>query len=130
MTRLPARLIEDRALRDAARAVLTHDIERLRANLDEQGIASRVSSSVGSTITGRIQTGARDVLAQARALAGDHTGVLALLVGAIILWFARGPILKWFDDFDADDFDPDDDDDEAAPDLSTAPDAASRGDPA
>ena len=100
MTDLPQRFIEDRRLRDAARAVLAEDIERLRANLSEQGIASRVSSGVSSTISSRIRTGARDVLAQAKAQAGDHKGVLAVLVGAIVLWLARGPILDWLDEFD------------------------------
>lgn len=97
MSYLPDRFIEDRALRDAARAVLVDDIERLRTNLSEEGVASRVSSGVSATISGRVRAGARDVLAQARALAGDHHGVLGLLVGAIVLWFARGPILDWFD---------------------------------
>lgn len=119
MNRLPDRFIEDRTLRDAARAVLVDDIDRLRSDLGEQGITSRVSSSVGSTISGRVRDGARDVLAQARAQASDHKGVLALLVGAIILWFSRGPILDWFDDFDSDD-----NDNEAAP-----PAAASEGEP-
>lgn len=124
MTDLPDRFIEDRALRDAARAVLTDDIERLRAHLEEQGIASRVSSSVGSTISGRIQSGARDVLAQARAQAGDHQGVLAILIGAIMLWFARGPILDWLDELGADKHD-----DQTAADPDLAPDTASQGDP-
>jgi hypothetical protein len=106
MTPLPDRFIEDRALRDAARSLLADDLARLRENLGEQGIASRVSSSVSSTITGRLRAGARDVLAQAQAQAGDHKGVLALLVGAIILFFARGPILDWLDDSaEADDVD-------------------------
>lgn len=132
MTSRPARLIEDRQLRDAAKAVLADDIDRLRANLDKQGIASRLSSSVGSTISGRIRTGARDVLAQARAQAGDHKGVLAVLVGAIILWFNRGSISDWFDDFSADDdateaeLDPDID---PAPDPALAAYTASQGDP-
>jgi hypothetical protein len=100
MTRLPDRFIEDRALRDAARAVLTDDIERLRANLSEEGIASRVSSGVTTTVSGRIRAGASDLLDHAKAQAGDYKGVLALLIGAIILWFARGPILEWFDALD------------------------------
>ena len=109
MTRLPQRFIEDRAMRDAARAVLADDIEHLRAGLSEQSIASRVTSGVTGTITARIRTGARDVLAQAKAQAGDHKGVLAILLGAIILWLARGPILDWIDDWaEADDeFEPD-----------------------
>lgn len=115
MTHLPDRFIEDRALRDAARAVLNEDIERLRASLSEEGLASRVSSGVTSTISGRIRTGARDVLAQAVAQAGDRKGVLALLLGAIILWFARGPILDWIEEFDA--TDDEEDDDTASPDA-------------
>ncbi len=118
MTHLPVHFIEDRALRDAARAVVTDDIERLRANLGEEGIASRVSSGVSSTISGRFRSGARDVLAQARARAGDHTGVLGVLIGAIILWFAREPIIDWLDRLG-------DDASEAEP-----VDSASQGDPA
>lgn len=122
MTELPERFIEDRALRDAARAVLAEDVARLRASFDEQGIASRVSATVTSTISGRIRDGARDVLAQARAQASDHKGVLALLIGAIILFLARGPILDWIDGFGADESE---ENDEAA-----TPAAAPEGDPA
>ena len=122
MTRLPQSFIEDRAIRDAARAVLVEDIERLRASLSEEGIASRVSAGVGSTITNRIRSGARDVLAQAKAQAGDHKGMLAVLVGAIVLWLARGPILDWLDEFAdiVDDTDPD----------AASPESDAQGDPA
>ncbi len=114
MTRLPDRFIEDRALRDAARAVLTEDIQRLRASLAEEGIGSRVSSGVTSTISTRVRSGARDVLEQAKAQAGDHKGVLAMLVGAIVLWLAREPIFAWLADFAEALGDPGDDIDEAA----------------
>lgn len=127
MTKLPQGFIADRALRDAARAVLTEDITRLRANLGEQGIASRVSSGVKSTVSERIRAGARDVLAQAKAQAGDHKGVLAVLVGAIILFLARGPILDWLEAPDArQEFDDESDETSAA--ASPAP--AAEGDPA
>lgn len=122
MTRLPERFIEDRALRDAARAVLTEDIDRLRETLGEQGIAARVSSGVTTTVTDRMRAGARDVLAQARAQASDQKGVLALLLGALILFFARGPILDWLEEYDL----PDDDDAGDAEALPPAP----EGDPA
>jgi len=129
MTRLPDRFIEDRALRDAARAVLTEDIERLRTNLSEEGIASRVSSGVSSTISGRIRAGASDLLDQAKAQAGDHKGVLALLIGAIMLFLARGPILDWFDG--PDDDGPDNDDtDPQEPGAVAADPADPDGDPA
>jgi hypothetical protein len=122
MTRLPDRFVEDRALRDAARGVLAEDIDRLRTSLGEEGIASRVSTGVSSTITARVRTGARDVLAQAKAQAGDHQGVIAVLLGALILWLARGPILDWIEEFAASD---DNDIDPAAP-----TEAAPEGDPA
>lgn len=134
MTWLPDRFIEDRAIRDAARAVLTEDIERLRANLGEEGIASRVSSGVSSTISGRIRAGASDLLDQAKAQAGDHKGVLALLVGAIILFLSRGPILDWFDALDDDGSDDDgpenDDTDPQKPGAEAADPADPEGDPA
>jgi len=93
MTALPARFIEDRALRDAARAVLEEDVARLRESLEEEGVTSRVTSSVGTNITGRIRAGANDVLEQAKQAASDHRGVLAVLIGAILLWLMRGPLL-------------------------------------
>jgi len=93
MTALPARFIEDRALRDAARAVLEEDVARLRDSLEEEGVTSRVTFSVGTTITGRIRAGANDVLEQAKQAATDHRGVLAVLIGAILLWLMRGPLL-------------------------------------
>jgi hypothetical protein len=125
MNRLPANFMEDRALRDAARAVLTEDIERLRANLNEEGIASRVSSGVTTTISSRIRTGARDVLAQAKAQAADNKGVLAVLIGAIILFLARGLILDWIDELGMDEEEGDESE-------ATLPDSgfASGGDPA
>lgn len=93
MTALPPSFLEDRAMRDAARAVLEEDITRLRASLDEQGVASRVSSSVGTTVTSRIRAGAHDVLAQAKQGAADNPGIIALVIGAIVLWLMRGTLL-------------------------------------
>jgi hypothetical protein len=125
VTQLPQRFIEDRALRDKARAVLAEDIARLQDNLGEEGIASRVSSGVTSSITGRIRSGARDVLEQAKAQAADSKGVLALLVGAIVLWFARAPIVAWFEELRAE---LEAADDKLTDDAAT-PEAAPPGDP-
>lgn len=125
MTRLPSRFTEDRALRDAARAVLTEDVERLRASLAEQGIASRVSSGVTSTVSARIRTGARDIFEEVKTQAGDRKGVLGVLIGAIILWFARGPILEWFEELLGDSSD-----DETPPDTTGSPAPAPDGDSA
>ena len=92
MTELPARFLEDKRLRDAARAVLDEDIARLRASLAEQGVASRVSSSVTGTVSGRLRAGAQDVLDEAKQRASDHPGVIAVIVGALLLFVLRGPL--------------------------------------
>ena len=125
MTLLPARFLEDRRMRDAARAVLVEDIQRLQGSLAEEGITSRVSSGVTSTISTRIKTGARDVLDLAKTQADDKKSVLALLIGAILLWFAREPILDWFDELSAEDAPSDD----APTQDAASPAAASPGDP-
>ncbi|QDH35031.1 hypothetical protein [Porphyrobacter sp. YT40] len=98
MTLLPPRFIEDRAIRDAARAVLSEDVDRLRESLSQEGIASRVSLGVTSTISERLRSGAEDVLTEIRTQAGERKGLIALLVGALILWLAREPIFGWLED--------------------------------
>jgi len=124
MTRLPDRFIEDRALRDAARAVLVEDIENLRDSLSQQGIASRVSSGVKTTVTSRLSAGVRDLMAELREQAGERKGLVALLVGAIVLFFARGAIFTSLEEL-LTETDDDDTDDGADP-----PAAAPEGDPA
>jgi len=129
VTRLPEDFIADRRLRDAARAVLADDLARLRAALAEQGIAARVSAEVRATIGARIAAGARDVLDEARSLAADHKGVLALLVGALVLLLARGPIAQWL--FGSEDEEAESDAAKAVADEGAAPPApAAPADPA
>lgn len=96
MSALPQRFIEDKALRDAAKAVLDADIALFKASLEQQGIAGRVRSQITGKMQRRVINGARDVLDQAKEQASDHPGVLAILIGAIILWFAREPLLDLF----------------------------------
>jgi hypothetical protein len=93
MTALPPRYVEDKALRDAAKGVLDADLAHLKAALDEEGIAGRVRAQITGKVKDRISAGAQDVIAQAKGAADDHRGVLAVLVGALILWLAREPLL-------------------------------------
>lgn len=83
-------LKEDRALRDAAKALLIADIANLRADLAGKG--------VGERIIDRIEDGAVDVFGEAVDLANSNRSVLAVLLGAILLWFARNPIIALFTD--------------------------------
>ncbi|MEL6529169.1 MAG: hypothetical protein AAGK01_03690 [Pseudomonadota bacterium] len=95
MTKLPQQFIEDRALRDSARKVFMADIEHARTAISGKGIAARVGSRVGD--------GARDVFEVARVHADDNRGILAALLGAILLFVARAPILEIFGITDAED---------------------------
>ncbi len=93
---LDSKLREDRALRDAARALITADLANLRADLAGKGFGER--------IVDRINEGAVDLFDEAVELADSNRGVLAALFGAILLWFARNPIIALFtDDEDIDD---------------------------
>ena len=121
MTGLPARFTEDRRLRDDARTVLKADVERMRDNLSERGIASRVSSGLASTVSSRIRTGASDAFATVQDQAGEHKGLVAGFVALVIAWFAREPVLDWFGelfghhDEDTDDYSTDHEPDADAP---------------
>ncbi|MEM6477193.1 MAG: hypothetical protein AAF687_13615 [Pseudomonadota bacterium] len=86
MTKLPDQFVEDRALRDAARSVFMADIKHARTTLSGTGIAKRVASRVGD--------GAKDVFEVAKVNADDNRGAIAAFIGALILFFAREPILE------------------------------------
>ncbi len=88
MNRLPDEFHEDRALRDAARAVLMADIEHARRSLSKEGLTNRV--------TGRIGDGAKDVIEVAKVQAEDKRGIIAGLIALLALWFARQPLLEIF----------------------------------
>lgn len=85
MTTRRERLVEDRHLRDAARALVEADLKNLRADLSVKGIGERALD--------RVAEGASDVYDEAMEVAADHKGALAAIVAALALWFARHPIL-------------------------------------
>lgn len=88
MTDLKRQMIEDRNLRDAAKAIVESDIAHIKSELSAKGIGERMIGSVGE--------GAADVLERAGEAAETHKGVLAALLGAVVLWFARNPIAELF----------------------------------
>ena len=85
MSDLEHRLAEDKALRDAALALFKADLALVRADLDERGLAARIKDRVGESTM--------EVLDEAVDIAEDNKGKVAAGVAAVILWFARGPIL-------------------------------------
>ena len=86
MSDLEQQFLEDRALRDAARDVLMADIAHAKATLSGKGLAERVAERIGE--------GAQDVFEVAKDHAEDKRGIIATLIGAILLWIAREPILE------------------------------------
>ncbi len=90
MRDLDLKLKEDRALRDAAKALVTADIAILRADLAGKGFGERIVDRIGE--------GAVDLFEEAVELADTNRGVLAALFGAVVLWFARNPIIALFAD--------------------------------
>jgi hypothetical protein len=89
---LELQLREDRALRNAALALVRADLAHVRADLSARGVGSRIVDRIGE--------GAVDVFEEAVEVADNHRGALATLVAAIILWFARHPLMSLFTDED------------------------------
>lgn len=88
MTNIRTRMLEDRYLRDSAKALVEADIDHLKNGLNQKSIAER-------TFDG-IKEGATDIYEEAVELAEDNKGALAALLAAIIVWFARNPIMDLF----------------------------------
>ncbi len=89
---LERQMTEDRALRNAARTLVQADVDHLKADLKVKGVASRFAD--------RMTEGAVDVFEEAVEVAEDKKGVLATLIAAVVIWFARNPIMSLFDDRD------------------------------
>lgn len=82
------RLAEDRALRDAARAVLDSDVGFIKADVAEHGVASRVLST-GADYARIMADGAADVAKDHR---GKLSGGLAILAVGLAAWIYRNEI--------------------------------------
>lgn len=83
--KLSQQLAEDRALRDAALALFKADLRFIRNDLEQRGIGERVADRLGES--------AKEFVDDAVDYAGDHKSVVAAAGAAVVLWFARAPIL-------------------------------------
>ena len=106
MSDLETRLAEDRQLRDAALEVFSTDLHFIRQDLRAR--------SVGKRITDRIGDSAMDIVDEAVDYAEANRGYVGAGVAAVVLWFARAPILNGLSRiFGLDDDDEEQDGDEA-----------------
>ncbi|MBX7531716.1 hypothetical protein K3165_02120 [Qipengyuania sp. 1XM1-15A] len=81
-----ARMIEDKYLRDSARALVEADIEHIKADFAHKGLGERAMD--------RVTEGAMDLYEEAIDVAEDNKGALAALLAAIVVWFARNPLFE------------------------------------
>lgn len=79
------RMLEDKYLRDSAKALVTADIDNLKADFAQK--------SLGERALDRVTEGAMDIYEEAIDVAEDNKGALAALIAAVVVWFARNPIL-------------------------------------
>ena len=85
MSDLERRLTEDKVLRDSALALFKADLALVRADVNERGIGARIGKRLGE--------GTMETLDDAIDYAEENKGKIAAGIAAVILWFARGPIL-------------------------------------
>ena len=83
-----AKMLADRHLRDSARALVEADIQHIRADFAHKGLGERAMD--------RVTEGAMDLYEEAIEVAEDNKGALAALIAAVVVWFARNPILAAF----------------------------------
>lgn len=86
MTDLGARLREDRATRDAARANFDGALERVKGDLSARGVGGRIADKLGKD--------ARAVFDHGLEVADEHRSVVAGTAVALVLWVLRRPIIE------------------------------------
>lgn len=85
MNRRARQLEEDRALRNAARALVKGDIAHLKGDVEEKGIVARIASSA--------MLGAGDIMEEGIELAGRHKPAsygIGALAAMVLGWWALG----------------------------------------
>lgn len=100
--KLSQQLADDRALRDDALALFKTDLRFIRLDLEQRGIGERVADRLGDST--------KEFVDDAVDYAGDHKSVVAAALAAVVLWFARAPILHGLGELFASEDDEADDD--------------------
>lgn len=84
MTGPGQRLAEDRAIRNAARAVHDANLAQVKADLAARG--------VGGRIVAKAKGDALELAGEALSVARESKGIIAGTLGALTLWFLRGRV--------------------------------------
>lgn len=100
MTPMERQFVEDRAMRDSAKALFEADIAQVRGDLAARGVGERIGARIGE--------GAVDMADEALELAGENKGTLSAAVAALLLYVFRNPLIEWLFGEDDGDFDEED----------------------
>jgi len=85
MSKMEDRLADYRSLRNASKKVLLDDIEHARTTFSAKGLSNRY--------LGGVIEGGKDVYEVAKVHTVDNRGIIAIVLGALALWFGREPLL-------------------------------------
>lgn len=85
MTDRRLRMLEDKHLRDSARALVEADVEHIKADLANKGMAKRALF--------RLRENAGELYDEALDVADSNKGAVAAVFAALVVWFARNPLL-------------------------------------
>jgi len=94
MSNLKHQMREDKAIRNAAKALLDADVAHVKNVFSRPSLTERAATNLNDS--------AHDVFDKASSAANDHKGFLAAIVGALLIWFARNPIVSLFEADDSD----------------------------
>ncbi|TIX50015.1 hypothetical protein [Alteraurantiacibacter aquimixticola] len=95
MSPLKKRWLEDRAMRDAAREVVTSDVSFIKTDVAQQSVGSRMAESGQNTVR-MMALGVADVAADNRGKVGAG---LALAAAGLAAWVFRKPIAEALEGF-------------------------------
>ena len=85
MTDRRPRMLEDKHLRDSARALVEADVEHIKADFANKGMAKRALF--------RLRENAGELYDEALDVADSNKGAVAAVFAALVVWFARNPLL-------------------------------------
>ena len=85
------RLVEDRAMRNAALEIFKTDLTQIKADLQTKGVGGRVADRLGE--------GARDMAEDAASAAEANSGKIAALAAGVALWAFRNPLLNFVEKY-------------------------------
>lgn len=86
---LAAKVVADRAARDAARLQFQEQYDAFKADIDERGLGGRIADDAIEQ--------AKDLFDEAVAVAEAHPGAIGGTIAALVIWILRNPIIAWME---------------------------------